>query len=55
MEIQKSATAIAADQSHYFNHCTAFTVVRKKVASIGSIWQAVCQFNRHAFPVFLRL
>lgn len=55
METQNSATATAAVQSHYFNHCAAFTVVRKRLVSIGSIWQAVCQFNGHVFQVFLRL
>ena len=55
METQNSATATAAVQSHYCNHCAAFTVVRKRVASIGSIWQAVCWFNGLAFQVFLRL
>lgn len=55
MEVQNSATAAAAVQSHYFNHCAAYTVVRRRVASIGSIWQAACQFNGRAFQVFLCL
>lgn len=55
MGTQNSATASAAAQSHYFNLCATFTVVRKRVVSVCSVWQAACEFNGHAFQVFLCL